>query len=95
MAVFNEHLRLSILRTLSGAPGYRTNSSIIHTVTEEFGLVATRDQIKTELSWLAEQGLTVNTDVGSVVVAVLTERGLDVAKGAAIQPGVQRPSPGS
>lgn len=94
-AVFTAHLRLSLLRTLAGAPGYRANSSILHSVTSEFGLVASRDQIKTELAWLAEQGLVDNQDLMGLTVATLTERGLDVAEGRAMAPGVQRPSPGS
>jgi len=89
------HLRLSILRTLAGAEGYTANSSIIATVAVEFGLVTSRDRIKTELGWLAEQGLTANRPVGALIVATLTERGLDVAEGRATQHGVQRPSPGS
>lgn len=94
-SVFQEHLRISILRLLSGAPAYRANSSILHGETTRFGLAASRDQVKTEMAWLAEQGLIVTEDVGGMVVATLTERGLDVAEGRAVQPGVQRPSPGS
>lgn len=92
---FTSHLRLSILRILEGAPAYSANSSIIHSVTSEFGLVATRDQVKTELAWLAEQGMLTTREMVGLVVATLTERGIDVATGRAIAPGVQRPSPGA
>ena len=95
MSHFQEHLRLTLLRALTGAPGYKANSSILHSVACEFGLDATRDQIKTELAWLAEQGLLKTADIGGLVVASLTDRGLDVAEGRAMAPGVQRPSPGS
>ncbi|HUO23689.1 MAG TPA: hypothetical protein VMU59_14325 [Caulobacteraceae bacterium] len=94
MSAATEHLRLTILRMLAGAQGYSANSSMIHSVTTEFGIGATRDQIRTELAWLAEQGLISTKDVATVVVARITDRGLDVADGRAIQPGVQRPSPG-
>jgi hypothetical protein len=93
--VLQAHLRLTCLRALSGAPGYRANSSIIHTVTGEFGIMATRDQIKSELAWLAEQGLVETSEVGAMTIATLTERGLDVADGRATVPGVQRPAPGA
>jgi len=93
--ILAQHLRLTMLRMLAGAPGYRANSSILHSAAHEFGITASRDRIRTELAWLAEQGLTTNDDVGAIVVVTLTDRGLDVAEGRAVQPGVQRPAPGS
>ena len=60
MSAFSEHLRLSLLRLLSGAPGYHANSSILHAEAKRFGLAATRDQVKTELAWLQEQGAVAN-----------------------------------
>ena len=92
---FREHLRLSLLRMLEGAPGYTANSSILHQVVGDFGLSATRDQVKTELTWLHEQNLVRKREleIGGLVVASLTDRGLDVAEGRASCPGVQRPSP--
>jgi hypothetical protein len=93
--VLAAHLRLTILRVLAGAPAWTANSSIIHTVAVDFGLMASRDLIRTELSWLAEQSLVTIKDMGALVVATLTERGQDVAEGRVTAPGVQRPSPGS
>lgn len=58
---------------------------------DNFGHPATRDQVKTELAWLAEQGLMMLQEAGSVRVATLTERGQDVAAGRAVVPGVKRP----
>ena len=99
MSAFSDHLRLTILRALAHAPQYTANSSIIHTVCGEVGLSATRDQVKTEIAWLAEQGLLTRKllaeDMGGLIVATLSERGLDVADGRAVQPGVQRPAPGA
>jgi len=95
MSILTAHLRLSILRVLDSAPARRANSSVIASVTHEFGISASRDQIRTELAWLAEQGLVTVEELGAVVVATLTDRGLDVAEGRAVAPGVQRPSPGS
>jgi hypothetical protein len=43
-----------------------------------------RDQIKSELRWLEEQGLVTVEDIETVLVARLTERGADVAAGRAI-----------
>ena len=91
---FTAHLRLTLLRLLVGAPGYRANSSIMHSAASEFGLGASRDQIKSELAWLSEQGAVKVADVAGLTVATLTDRGLDVAEGRASMPGVQKPAPG-
>ncbi|MFN3513445.1 MAG: hypothetical protein ACK41C_10390 [Phenylobacterium sp.] len=90
---FSKHVRIAILRVLAAAPAWKANSSILHSATDELGLTATRDQIRTELAWLAEQRLVATSDMGGLVVATLTERGMDVAEGRTTVPGVQRPSP--
>lgn len=92
---FDAHVRLSILRLLSGAPGYRANVNILHSALADFGLQASRDQIRTHLAWLAEQRLVTTQEMLGLVVAELTERGLDAAAGTVVVPGVQRPGPGA
>lgn len=84
-------LRLVILRILSELPSYRSNSSVLCTLLERFGHAATRDQVKTELRWLCEQGLLGVEEASSVLVATLSERGQDVAEGKARVDGVARP----
>lgn len=92
---FAEHLRhdrrLVILRLLSELPMYRANSSVLHMALERFGHATTRDLVKTELNWLAEQGLIDVEPMGPVLVATATVRGMDVASGRAMVPGVARP----
>ncbi|MFL1515276.1 VpaChn25_0724 family phage protein [Pseudomonas prosekii] len=83
--------RLVILRLLVEMPGYRANSSVLNTALDNFGHTASRDQVKTELHWLAEQGALTLADVGPVLVATLTERGQDIAAGRARVPGIKRP----
>lgn len=95
---FRDHitadLRLVLLRVLECAPGYECNSSILQRSVEDYGHNPSRDQVHTELSWLAEQGLvTLEKPVATVVVATLTGRGQDVAKGRSNVPGVKRPGP--
>jgi len=84
-------VRLVSLRILSEMPGYRANSSVIANLLDQFGHSVTRDQVKTELRWLEEQGLLTIEDAGSVLVATLQERGQDVATGRATVDGVARP----
>lgn len=93
---FLPHLRLTLLRLLAEAPGYCANSSVLTNAARQLGVVATRDQARVELAWLAEQRLVTTLEpTAGLIVATLTERGHDVATGAAEVPGVQRPTPGA
>lgn len=90
-----EHVRLGILRVLAEAPGYAANDSVLTSALNALGLTVTRDQMRTQLSWIEEQRLiTTIAPTATLTVATITERGADVAKGVAVVPGVQRPSPG-
>lgn len=89
------HARLSVLRALVEAPAHAANDSMLAQLMETLGLPVTRDQLRTQLGWLEEQGLVhlarPNT---SLIVVKLRERGGDVAVGRAHVEGVQRPTPG-
>ncbi len=89
---FNSHLRITVLRFLEGTGGRSANASLLASAATDYGVPATRDQVATQLAWLQEQGLVTNKDVGGLTVAKLTARGIDVATGMAIVPGVQRPT---
>lgn len=92
---FAEYLRKDVrlvsLRVLAETPGFRANSSVLANLLHQFGHSVTRDQVKTELRWLEEQGLVKLEEAGSVLVATLQERGQDVADGRAMVDGVARP----
>lgn len=90
---FSRHLRLTLLRILNEAPEGRANSSVLQSAAVELGLPASRDQVKTELAWLAEQRMISAVDVLDMMVATIAERGCDVAAGRALNPGVARPTP--
>ncbi len=91
---FVKHLRLVILRLLHEAGGYRLNSSVLTDAANAHGLSASRDQMRGELAWLAEQGLVTTAEpTAGLIVATLTERGADIVAGRGQNPGVQRPSP--
>lgn len=85
------HMRLAILLLLTAAPQYRANDSIIRDSLEPFGFAPSRDQVRGELAWLAEQGLIEVAEAGKLLVAKATQRGVDVAGGFARHPDVQRP----
>lgn len=86
-----EDRRLVLLRLLAELPGYRSNSSVLTTLLDRFGHTVSRDYVKTQLAWLAEQELVNVTDLDGLKLATLTERGHDAARGLASVPGVARP----
>lgn len=90
--VVMEERRLHVLRLLAATkPDYRANSAILREgLRAEHQHAVSRDQMHTELAWLAEQSLVELESVGPSVVATLTARGLDVAEGTATVPGVKR-----
>ena len=88
-----EDQRLTILQLLDQAEGYDLNINILSSALGEFGHRPSLDKLRSELAWLEEQGLIETRNVGSIVVAQATSRGLDVAQGRARAPGVKRPAP--
>ena len=85
--------RLVILRLLAEQISYKANSSVLTMALDHFGHVMSRDQVKTELHWLAEQDLVEIHELAptGILSARLTARGLEVSRGSAIVPGVARP----
>ena len=88
----SRHRRLAILRHLEALPEYTSNASILQDVLAGVGLPSTRDQVRTEIAWLAEQGLIRAEGEGFVVVTA-TSRGAEIARGLAQHPDIHRPSP--
>ncbi len=93
-AVLTKDRRLLILRFLAEDAGYKLNTSVLQTALDAFGHSVTRDQVRVDAAWLAEQDLVRVEEVGPVAVVELTRRGADVAAGRAVVPGVARPKPG-
>jgi hypothetical protein len=87
----NEHARRSILLALA-ALNYTSNDSVIKDSCELFGNAMSSDQVRTQLGWLAEQGLVTIDRKTSYMIATLTSRGEDVANGRSFVDGVKRPS---
>ena len=91
--LMTENRRACILRTLEAAPAYTSNESLLHMMVVEFGLSSSRDQVRGDLAWLAEQQLIDLKDISGVYVVKITLRGIDVARGLVTVPGVKRPEP--
>jgi hypothetical protein len=90
---FREDRRLVLLRILAEAPGYSANESILYAMIEDFGHVVSRDVVRSDLAWLAEQELVRLEEIATVYVVHITARGQDCASGRAVVPGVKKPSP--
>lgn len=90
-----EDRRLVILRFLDETPSRELNTSVLQSALDAYGHNVSRDQVHTDCAWLDEQGLVDVEAVGPVQVVNLTARGVDVAQGRAVQPGVKRPGPRS
>lgn len=86
--------RLAILRILEGSAEYRANLYLVQRMLANIGHSASLDTVKTDMSWLAEQGLLELESVGDVSIPQLLARGIDVACGRTTVPGVARPMPG-
>jgi hypothetical protein len=93
--VQTEDRRLSLLLVLSESTGYQANAFLLQTaIGSIYGHNVSADQVRTDLAWLAEQGLLQTATTGDVTMATLLTRGVDVAAGRAVVPGVKRPLPG-
>ncbi len=89
----SRHRRLAILRYLVERPEYTSNASIMQDVLGDLGLPLSYDALISELSWLNDQGFVSADTAAQLVVVVATRRGVDLARGLASDPGVQRPRP--
>lgn len=90
-----EAARLKILELLQQANGYSLNNQVIGMSLESMGIRLASSVVRAELGWLQDVGAVTLMDVGPMVVAVLTERGHDLARGLSTIKGIARPVPGS
>ncbi len=93
--VMDQDRRLVVLKALQAAAGYRAAQFVLQRYVAQFGHAVSIDRVKTDLAWLFEQGLIKLETPDQVMVATLTQSGLDVASGLATVPGVSRPAPGA
>ena len=89
--VVAEDQRLLLLQALEEDPDYSHNEHVLRSLLAAMGHHTSRDSVRTQLAWLAEQGLVELMDAAGTQIAKLTARGEDVALGNARAPGVARP----
>ena len=86
--------RLLILRALSQAHKYTAAARLLRSFLDSLGRPVSSDLVEHDLAWLAEMGLITTARLGQETAATLLPRGLDVAEGRTVVPGVRRPEPG-
>jgi hypothetical protein len=92
--IIREHARLIILRDLAEQPDGRWNSEALREDLEgRWAITKTREWVHDELRWLADMGAVAVTEIGSVLIAKLTQKGLDHVERRRVITGVKRPSP--
>lgn len=89
-----ESRRCAFLRFLAADADYAMNTSLLQSALESVGHGVSRDCVNADAAWLEEQGLVLREDLGGIIVVKITQRGLDVAEGRSVVPGVKRPGPG-
>lgn len=92
----SEDRRLIMLRALDES-GYDANETVLKLATEQFGHHATRDMVRGDLTFLAENNLIrlekLAAQSGEIWIAHLLNAGQEVAQGR-VYPGVARREPG-
>ncbi len=88
-----EDQRRIILDALETDADYSHSEHILRSILEHFGHAVSHDKLRTELYWLAEQGLVTLSNHSEVLIVKLTPRGEDIALGRAAAPGVKRRRP--
>ena len=87
--------RLRLLQLLASNPAYTGNEVVLPLeLVRKYGHTLTRDRVRTELTWLEDQGLLVLQKPGGIILATLTSSGLEVSCGIGRNPGVAAPRPG-
>lgn len=84
--------RLIILKALAGQPDFRMHSGYLAKELMRFGIDRPREWIHGELDWLEQMGAVTLTRPGSVVVAMITEKGQRHLRMSVVIEGIDRPS---
>lgn len=87
--------RRDILLTLAQSGDYTCNSALLRTMLRGRGYSVSTDQLQADIAWLVEQNLVKSRDLGGLALVTALARGVDVATGDAIVPGIARLEPES
>lgn len=89
-----QHFRLIVLKALAEQNDYQSNDAVLQGIAATFGISETRDFTKAQLRFLEDAGAATISEHGTVLIARVTDRGLDHVQGRTVIDGVKRPTPG-
>ncbi|MCH5051182.1 ArsR family transcriptional regulator [Pectobacterium aquaticum] len=87
-----EDRRMRILHILISSPGRLTNEDVLKKILRTVGHAISSDLLRTDIMWVAEQGLLEVWNEHDLYIVKLTQRGEDVGRGFANVHGVARVS---
>lgn len=91
---YDANARLVILKALAQQTDYRLNDAMLAKALEAFAINKGRGYLKNQLRWLQEEASAVTiSNMGTAIIAELTETGLDHVERRQVLEGVARPSP--
>lgn len=90
--LIREDARLIMLKALSEQVDERLHSGYLVEELLRFGIDRSREWVHGELDWMADMGAVKLLKPGSVVVAILTEKGARHLRRAIVIEGIKRPS---
>ena len=89
-----EYRRAILLRFLSEDADYAMDTGLLKAALKSVGHGVQLRQVNEDAAWLEECGLVACENLESALLVKITQRGLDVATGDEVVPGVKRPGPG-
>lgn len=89
-----EYRRAILLRFLSEDADYAMDTALLKAALKSVGHGVPLRQVNEDAAWLEERGLAACQNLESALLVRITQRGLDVAAGDEIVPGIKRPGPG-
>lgn len=87
--------RRAVLEVLAAQPGSAANDATVVGLLSGLGILISHEEAREHLAWLGERGLVEPHQISDhLLVATLTQRGLDACEGRLQVDGVQRRPPG-
>ena len=94
-SIITKNRRLAILKFLAEDEGGSLNTSVLQSALLYIGHGVSREKVQEDVLWLEKEGLASVEFLEDlpVILVRITPRGVDVARGLTVHPGVDRPLP--